>query len=166
MRSRLFYSFVIAAGIVLVGGVAVASVPDSSGVIHGCRKANGGDLTVIDTGAGQSCPGGYVPLNWSQTGPQGATGVTGPTGAAGVSGYQVVTASASPVEVATGLWVAGPADAACPTGKVPLGGGGQTGNVVTRLVESFPNGTSWRATASGPDAAFQLNVYAICAAVT
>lgn len=77
---------IFAAGLLLVlSGVALASIPDSSGVIHGCYKTgtpNRGSVIVIDTGAGQSCPSGYTPLNWSQTGPQGPAG---PQGLAGTS---------------------------------------------------------------------------------
>jgi hypothetical protein len=63
----------------VLGGVAYASIPDSGGVIHGCYKTTGSnkELIVIDSPS-QSCPMGYTALNWSQTGPQGATGAAGP----------------------------------------------------------------------------------------
>src|SRR6266496_1318798 len=57
----------------VVGGIAYASIPDSSGVIHGCLKD--GKLRIIDTDQGQSCVASEQALNWNQTGPQGPAGV-------------------------------------------------------------------------------------------
>lgn len=71
--------------ILAVGGVAVASIPDGSGTIHGCYKNSSGMLKVIDSGT-QSCASGETPIAWSQTGPPGATGATGPQGNPGVTG--------------------------------------------------------------------------------
>lgn len=157
MRSTLFRAVLIAVGIVLIGSAAVASIPDGSGVIHGCRKNSDGTLRVIDS-ATQSCASGWTALNWSQTGPQGP---------AGFAGYEVVSASlGAPVEVAAGLWVAGPVDAVCSAGKVILGGGVQTGSVEARVADSWPNGNAWRATVSAPNSSFSANVYAICAAAS
>jgi hypothetical protein len=82
-----------------------ASIPDSKGVIHGCRNtqpATGplGALRVIDTGAGQACHAGEIGMTWSQKGPsgargstgaKGATGVAGPTGASGATGAKGTT---------------------------------------------------------------------------
>jgi len=101
--------------LVLGGAVAYATIPDSSGVIHGCRKNSGGNVRVIDSGAGQTCPTGWTPLNWSQTGPQGPAGASG-----GVSGYEVVRqrlAWPSEPEVPVTL------SATCPAGKVAIGAG-------------------------------------------
>ena len=72
-------------------GIAYASIPDSSGVIHGCyAKTSGGTtpgtLRVIDTGLGQSCGLNEVALSWNQQGVKGATGPEGPTGATGAQG--------------------------------------------------------------------------------
>ena len=72
-----------------VGGVAFASVPDSTGVIHGCFA--GGtphSLQVIDTAKVSSCPSGTVALNWNQTGPRGPQGVQGQVGSQGPQGVQ------------------------------------------------------------------------------
>ena len=81
-------ALVLAAG----GGAAYAasaSIPDSSGVIHGCFKptSNGSlsPLGVIDTALpGGMCPKGQTALSWNQTGPQGPAGPVGPTGATGL----------------------------------------------------------------------------------
>lgn len=83
-------ALVLAAG----GGAAYAasaSIPDSSGVIHGCFKptSNGSvsPLGVIDTTLpGGMCPKGQRALSWNQTGPQGPAGPVGPTGATGLTG--------------------------------------------------------------------------------
>ena len=80
--------------------VAVASVPDSSGVIHACVAlspasgepvATGPNLRIIDTSAGQAC--GHPPpgapttpeqsITWNVTGPQGPPGTNGAAGAPG-----------------------------------------------------------------------------------
>jgi hypothetical protein len=54
------------AAIGLAGGIAYASIPDASGVIHGCRNNGSGLLRVIDS-AGQSCTQAETPLNWVQS---------------------------------------------------------------------------------------------------
>jgi hypothetical protein len=69
----------IAALAVALGGAAYAAIPDN-GVIHGCYDS-GGNLKVIDMGAGQTCGKGYTSLSWSQTGPQGPPGPQGSSGA-------------------------------------------------------------------------------------
>jgi len=76
---------------VAAGGIAYASIPDSSGVIHGCFKATGGALRVIDTGAGGACNASERALDWNQAGPEGATGSAGPAGPS--EGGQAVTFS-------------------------------------------------------------------------
>jgi collagen triple helix repeat protein len=82
-----------------VGGIAYASIPDASGVIHGCYRPTSGQLIVIKSN-GKGCEKGWTPLNWNQTGPTGAigptgltgpTGVTGPTGATGATGLTGAT---------------------------------------------------------------------------
>lgn len=76
-----------AVAVLAVGGaggaaaVAVATVPDSSGVIHACvgsppaGAAPTANLRVIDTG--QSCTGTEQPLSWNVQGPPGAQGPPG-----------------------------------------------------------------------------------------
>ena len=93
----------IAAGAVGAGAaVAIASVPDSGGVIHACvtTGANGAPVTsganvqIIDPSAGQSCAGtvgaaGEEPVTWNSTGPQGPPGPQGPSGPAGADGHTI-----------------------------------------------------------------------------
>jgi hypothetical protein len=79
-RLVLLTAFAVVA-LATAGGLAYAAIPDSSGVIHGCYKAAGGGLRVIDTDKGATCTTGEKSLNWNQTGPQGTTGPRGPSDA-------------------------------------------------------------------------------------
>jgi Collagen triple helix repeat (20 copies) len=118
-------------GAVLAGGAALASIPDSSGVIHGCYQKNVGNLRVIDPSAGDSCRPAEIALSWSQTGPQGPPGPQGPTGLQGPKGDTGATGPAGPAGPpgpkgdtgATGA--TGPAGPAGPPG--PKGDTGATG---------------------------------------
>ena len=89
---RLAVVFGIAiAGLVLAGSIAYASIPDSSGVLHGCYSANGANakggaqLNLVNSDQA-TCTNGQTAVTWSQTGPAGGTGPTGPTGPAGPAG--------------------------------------------------------------------------------
>lgn len=82
-----------------------ASIPDGSGVVHGCYSKSAapggqpGALRVIDTGLGQSCTLSESAVSWSQTGPpgpQGPQGQRGPTGPQGVKGAVGPTGPAGP----------------------------------------------------------------------
>ena len=96
-RTRAILAGAIAA--VAAGATAYASIPDSSGVIHGCFKSstgNQGALRVIDTDKGQTCANGETPISWNQHGPtgsKGATGARGPTGSRGATGTRGPTGS-------------------------------------------------------------------------
>src|SRR5438105_13527407 len=57
--------------VLVVGGVARATIPSSNGVIHGCFKPTGGDLRVINADNGKVCASNDKPLDWNQTGPPG-----------------------------------------------------------------------------------------------
>jgi hypothetical protein len=84
---------ILVAGFVVGGAIAVASVPDGSGVIHGCVSKATGVVRVIDTakpGTLGACitsgPLAETAVSWNQTGPQGAPGPKGDTGARGANG--------------------------------------------------------------------------------
>jgi hypothetical protein len=120
----------------LAGGaaaVAVATVPDSSGVIHACvnRAAVAGGVTaepapapnlqVIDTDAGQTCSTdgvtGQLPISWNVQGPpgtQGPPGVSGAQGPPGKPGTNTFTYTLVPPQVKV---------TAPPDGGVVLGSG-------------------------------------------
>jgi len=78
-------ALVVAGALMVAGGIAYATIPDSGGVIHGCYDKSWGTLRVIDTGKPQTCTKFESPLSWSQTGPQGSQGPQGPTGPTGPS---------------------------------------------------------------------------------
>lgn len=88
-RAKLWQVLVSGAVIAVVAvGAAIAVIPDSQGVIHGCYKKanpNKGQVRVIDTGAAQTCASGWTALNWNQKGLAGPTGAPGSTGPAGSS---------------------------------------------------------------------------------
>lgn len=112
-------------------GIALATIPDSGGVIHGCYKAqsdgHAAALSVIDTAlTGGHCPADNTTLNWNQAGPQGPQGATGTTGAQGppgppgISGYQVITQTVGigPSTSCSKNWTMD-----VPAGKMVLGSG-------------------------------------------
>src|SRR5712692_5321354 len=101
-RSRLGSASALAGSLLIISGaIAVASIPDSSGMINGCFKAANGQLRVIDP-ATESCLPSETAISWNQTGPQGPTGPTGsqgpvgPTGATGPQGLQGIAGTAGP----------------------------------------------------------------------
>jgi hypothetical protein len=108
------------AALAVAAGTAYALIPGPGGVIQGCYKRSGGTLRVIDA-AVEVCQANEIALPWSQTGPQGPAGTDGADGAdgaPGISGYEVVSSSLD-----VGPSTFGGHSVACPTGKVPLGGG-------------------------------------------
>ena len=75
-RKTIFALIVVLAA--LTAGVVQASIPDSSGVIHGCYSKKDGSLRAIDTGSGGTCDAKKeTALDWNQTGPQGPVGPAG-----------------------------------------------------------------------------------------
>jgi hypothetical protein len=98
-RTRIPAALATAAGVLLVvAGVAYATIPDSSGAIHGCYARSGGGLRVIDASV-TNCKAGETSLDWNvqgQQGPQGSQGPNGPAGPAGPQGPQGPTGSQGP----------------------------------------------------------------------
>ena len=96
----------------VVGGIAVASIPDSNSVVHACYATKGGALRVIDTGKGRNgekCKPGEVALSWNQKGRTGDTGATGPAGPAGLKGDTGATGPAGPAGLKGDTGATGPA---------------------------------------------------------
>jgi hypothetical protein len=138
--------------------VAAAAIPDANGVIHACRKNNGGTLRVIDTDAGQTCASNETALNWSQTGPQG------PPGAGGISGLHVVSQNFTAPPNNPGFTVN--ATVPCPTGEIAVSGGFILSSTQSLVVDaSRPSSTTgWNVivnTISADSGIF--TVYATCA---
>ena len=84
MRSKILVAFVIAA--VALAGAAVAAIPDGDGVIHACRKVDGGALRVVARAS--ACRSGERALAWNRRGAAGPPGPAGPKGATGAQGPQ------------------------------------------------------------------------------
>jgi hypothetical protein len=164
----------IAVGVALLfgGGMAVASIPESNGTIHGCYKTSDGKLRVIDSNA--TCSSGETPLNWSQTGPKGDAGEPGPAGEDGVSGYEQVTGQTANAIFggSGGQYVI---KGECPEGKVVTGGGYSIGgNEATKvaisdqfLIYAAPSGdrhweVDFTVAPDGDSATVPFTAYAVC----
>jgi hypothetical protein len=103
---------VLGAAVAAATGVALASIPDSGGVVHACWQnvtSATKPVKLLDTAKSTQCPTGWSAVAWNKTGPQGAPGV---------SGYQVVS---TPVTVAGNTFTT--VSAQCPAGDVAIGGG-------------------------------------------
>jgi hypothetical protein len=88
----------LAVSAVVAGGIALATIPDGSGVVHACYLKSGGALRVIDNSV-TSCSQNETELTWNNVGPrgpQGLPGPQGPIGPAGPQGPQGATGSAGP----------------------------------------------------------------------
>jgi hypothetical protein len=85
LRGRRLLPMIVAGVVLAAGGVALATIPDGSGVIHGCYAKSGGALRVIDAGV-TNCAKTETSLNWNAQGPQGPVGPAGPAGPAGPQG--------------------------------------------------------------------------------
>ena len=81
-RRLLVVVSAVAALALAAGAIAYATIPDASGVIHGCYMKSGGSLRVFDASV-TSCKSGETELDWNV---QGQAGPAGPPGAAGTPG--------------------------------------------------------------------------------
>lgn len=114
-------TLIVLAAAATVGGTAtaaLASIPDSTGAIHGCYSANGAggtngtQLNIIDS-ALASCSKGQTAITWNQVGqqgpagPQGVPGPAGPgyvfTSTTGIDGPALTQDGAYYVDVTAGL---------------------------------------------------------------
>jgi hypothetical protein len=152
--SRKLRVLVGACVVIAVGAIATvvqASIPDGTGLIHGCYSANGAEATngaqlnIIDS-PGASCAKGQTAVSWSQTGltgPQGPQGLQGPkgdtgaTGAQGPQGPQGDTGATGPQ---------GPQGAAGPTGPQ-----GPADTTADSYVGKFGTNTNGAAAGSGAE---------------
>jgi hypothetical protein len=131
----------VGAGIAIAGSAAFAAIPDSGGVVHACYQNVSGankPVKLLNTSQKGTCPSGWVAVSWNQ---QGVQGPPGATGSPGVSGYATQTASTT-FDPQHGNLVTG--TAACPSGKVPIGGG----FAVSAAAGTFPN--DWGVPQSAP----------------
>ena len=125
----------VASLVVVVVAAVRAAIPDPSGVIHACYRANG-NLRLVDK---SSCTSSETALTWNQTGPQGPAGAPGPAGVPGPAGTPGPQGPPGPqgqpgTPVPTGYEIISTHEtlplngsievtATCPTGKRVIGGG-------------------------------------------
>ncbi len=119
---RLVLAVAVGGAVFGIASAVQASIPDASGVIHGCyntQLAHGsptGALRVIDTSKPNgNCASWEAPLNWNAKGVTGATGPTGAPGPTGPTGPKGATGSRGPT---------GPTGPKGPTGAAGVGIGG------------------------------------------
>ena len=161
---------------IVVVAVVQAAIPDPSGVIHACYRANG-NLRLVDK---SSCTSSETALTWNQTGPQGPAGAPGPTGApgpqgatgpqgqpgppspAGIAGYEIInTHETLPLNGSIEV------TATCPAGKRVIAGGYVAPSVLDAASSSRPEGdTGWRVEFKSNGGNGEASVYAICASVS
>ena len=85
MRTRTWiFCGVCVVVLAAAAGVALASIPDADGKIHGCRNVKTGALRVI--GSNAHCRDREKRLNWNVRGRRGPEGPPGPVGPAGPQG--------------------------------------------------------------------------------
>jgi hypothetical protein len=92
MCSKILVALAIAA--VVLAGAAVAAIPDGNGVIHACRKVDGGALRAVARAS--ACRSNERALAWNQRGPVGPAGPAGPAGAQGPAGPKGDTGAQGP----------------------------------------------------------------------
>jgi hypothetical protein len=74
------------AGLVVVGGVAFAAIPDTNGLINACYDNATGAVRLVDAQPGNCAKSGETGISWNQTGPPGPPGPPGSPGAPGPGG--------------------------------------------------------------------------------
>jgi Lamin Tail Domain len=83
-RTRRIITAALALAAVAGTGVAIASIPDENGVIHACRKIEGGGLRAVVSA--RRCRANERPLKWNVRGRRGPAGPAGPQGEQGPRG--------------------------------------------------------------------------------
>ena len=111
MLRRIIQTGLVAAAVAAVASVAYGAVPSANGTISACVDSKGA-LKLIDAEAGATCGAGKQALTWNKQGPAGKDGVSGRVVVSLTTASDSVDYKALQVN--------------CPSGKVPVGGGGQT----------------------------------------
>src|SRR5262245_26671925 len=92
MRSKILVALAVAT--VALAGAAVAAIPGKDGVIHACRKVDGGAVRAVARAS--ACRSSERALAWNQRGPAGPAGQAGPAGAQGPAGAKGATGATGP----------------------------------------------------------------------
>lgn len=124
--------FALVGLLIMVSGLASASVPAANGVITGCYERKNGnkgsELRVIDVEAGQKCSSKDQQITWNQTGPVGAPGPAGAQGIPGPIGPQGAQGEPGPIGPAGLTGAPGPQGVQGEPGAVgPIGPAGLAG---------------------------------------
>ena len=155
---KLLLAFGVAGAVFGIATAVQASVPDASGVIHGCYNtslAHGnptGALRVIDTAKiNGNCASWEAPLKWNQRGVTGPTGVTGATGSTGPAGPTGPSGPTGP----TGS--TGPSGSTGPTGPTGPPGAqlGSSSKIVLLNDDAAGNAAGWNP--DGSTASFSVH---------
>lgn len=157
----------VGVGIASAAGVRLPFSGDGN-TINGCYSS-GGALKVL-TPNEPTCPKGYVPIQWNQTGPQGPAGSQGATGA---QGEPATLDNLTTVQYAKSVEVGALGDAEfvqvdCPAGSIVTGGGVDvSGNVEVHASQPYAgDGTSvkgWTADGQGGTlTGGTLTAYVVC----
>jgi hypothetical protein len=154
----------VASLVVVVVAAVRAAIPDPSGVIHACYRANG-NLRLVDK---SGCTSAETALTWNQTGPQGPAGTPGPQGQPGApgpastAGYEIInTHETLPLNGSIEV------TATCPTGKRVIAGGYVAPSVLDTASSSRPEGDKgWYVEFKSNGGNGDASVYAICASAS
>jgi Lamin Tail Domain len=129
MRSKILVSLAVALVALAGATVAATQIPDAKGVIHACRKVDGGALRVVARSGW--CRASERPLSWNQRGVQGETGPAGPKGEKGETGAQ---GPAGPALVSFDALVGLGCTAGAKSGTIAIAYDSASGNAQIRCV--------------------------------
>jgi hypothetical protein len=151
LKRRWWVGPLVAGSAIAAVAIALAAIPDASGVIHACYTNKGGALRAVNSAA--DCKNSETALPWNQT------GVIGPAGPAGVSGYEIINNLGKLPLNGTVAVIA-----TCSAGKRVIGGGYVAPAVGDLVGLSRPEGNNaWRADFKSNGGSGDASVYAICA---
>ncbi|GIF72651.1 hypothetical protein [Asanoa siamensis] len=159
-RRSLGVAGLVAAALLVFGGIAAAGPSEGAGVIIACVNRKSGEVR-INTGA-RDCTRWEEQVFWNVRGPRGPQG---PPGASGLTGNRIITET----EVIPARADEESIVAFCPTGTTPTGGGHELDSDNVSLVASAPVVGSggaflgWRAAFdNATDQPGRGTVYVIC----
>jgi hypothetical protein len=139
--------------LLMAGGIAYATIPDSGGVYTACRLNNVGTIRLIDPSGPSSsllshCTSLETQIQWNAKGQAGAPGATGPPGPAGPAGT-----SPTVTQLTAG-------DSHCPSGGASITDANGTTAYVCNGQNGAPgqDGKDFAGTFTSPNGSFSLSV--------